>query len=106
MEPESLTPPLSSSDEGRSPASPSRVLKRPRITNEEYITLHEESIELERTEHHFPSLQAFIEKLDGACQARWATRHIPYKRVIALLVSWEDDNLSVRTEIRSLAEVL
>ncbi|KAK5657970.1 hypothetical protein OQA88_2523 [Cercophora sp. LCS_1] len=93
-------------------STPSRALKRLRMTDgtneaaRDFFTLHEESLELERAEHHFPNLASFVDRLRDGCKAKWATRHIPYKRVIALLVSWEDDDLGVGAEIKGLAEVL
>lgn len=112
---ESLTPPLSSSSsEGRSPERYSfQPAKRPRTGHRrhgnsesgDFITLHEESSELEKTEHHFPNFQTFINKLDDAYKTKWATRSVPYQHVIALLVRWEEDDLGVHEEIQSLQEI-
>jgi hypothetical protein len=118
-----LTPPLSGSDDdsslghprcrgtecggvpsvteiagGRSPTG--------NVSDQGFISLYEESYELEKTEHHFPSLPKFIENLQLAYKARWNTRHMPYEKVTALLIYWEDDDLGVIKEIDDLKHVM
>jgi len=114
------TPPFSpGSDKGRSPRPPDqRPNKRSRTDGfgendrpiapqpPEFITLHEKCVELEKTAYHFPKLQAFVDKLALACQSKWDTRHVPYKKVIALLTHWGEDDLGVLKEISSLKLML
>ncbi|KAK0725953.1 hypothetical protein B0H67DRAFT_143960 [Lasiosphaeris hirsuta] len=128
-----IPPYSSSSDEGRSPRpSQPRPEKRRRNDHESnredgaeraaprttpshggadsrwdnFITLHEECAELEKTGFHFPDLHTFVAELNLACQAKWETRHVPYHQVIALLVCWEEDDLGVVKEIESLEIML
>jgi len=100
---------------GAFPAPPlARAPKRPRTAHldpsddrapQDFITLHEKSLELERTEHHFPDLKTFVAKLSEAYSAKWSTRDIPYRRVVAFLIHWEEDDLGVQKEVHSLEEV-
>ena len=82
-------------------------LDRRRVDNAEngFITLHEEFAELERTDFHFPNFRAFVDELNRTCQAKWKTRQVPYKRVSALLVRWEEDDLGVVKEIEMLHRI-
>ncbi|KAM7213271.1 NACHT domain containing protein [Rhypophila decipiens] len=95
-----LTPPesqASSPDGGRSPGpSTQPPSKKPRVENNDFITLREEICELEKTEHHYPWFPSFISDLNTATQAKWNTRDTPYNRVVALLVHWEEDDLGIQ----------
>jgi hypothetical protein len=70
-----------------------------------FVTLHEEIREVTRTQHHFPSLPTFVNRLKHAYEHRWTTRKTPYKKVFALLVRWEEDDLVLKTEIKDLGRM-
>ena len=51
-------------------------------------------------------MEQLVTDLNDAMQAAWPKRgQIRYSRVLVLLLSWEDDDLGVRTEINSLQNV-
>jgi hypothetical protein len=53
-----------------------------------------------------PSIQHVAADLNNAIQAAWPKRDkIRYSQVLVLLLSWEHDDLGVRTEIDSLQKV-
>src|SRR3569833_2679841 len=116
------TPPYSdSSDDGRTPQWPPNPRKRGATdfraersgvgktartstpcptcgsdrTRSGIVTLHEESLELSKSEVHLPSLQAFIVNLSAASTAKRNTQTTPNQRENTLLGSWEDDDLGV-----------
>ncbi|KAK3936705.1 hypothetical protein QBC46DRAFT_345351 [Diplogelasinospora grovesii] len=73
----------------------------------------DENDEIHRLEHHLKDVNHMTDKLDRAVRAlsakveeRWPTRNMPYSRVSALLIQWEDDDLGVHEEIRELHELL
>ncbi|KAK1759833.1 hypothetical protein QBC47DRAFT_116659 [Echria macrotheca] len=130
MDADALTPPVS--DQGRSPGSsapPPEKRQRldpldgshhpsvesPRLcsrcrgdtgTDDGFITLHEEKLELLKTESHFPRLNDFVSALDTACKAKWNIRDAPYENVVALLLRWEEDDLGVISETEKLEDIL
>jgi hypothetical protein len=58
------------------------------------------------TEHHVPDIRHVAADLNAAVQAVWAKRHeIRYSKAYVLLLSWEDDDLGVQTEIDELRKV-
>ncbi len=125
-----LTPPTSS--DGNSPATPTDVSqrsdkrrrdsdtgsereersKKERLATDGeifstngFITLSEETSEITKTHFHFPNLSTFINNLNVAHKSKWKTRMNPYENVIALLISWKDDDLGVVEEINELKSI-
>ncbi|KAE9371524.1 hypothetical protein N431DRAFT_304521, partial [Stipitochalara longipes BDJ] len=58
------------------------------------------------TEHHVPNIEHLAGDLNDAIRAAWPKRDkIRYSRALVLLLSWEDDDLGVWTEIDTLRKV-
>lgn len=58
------------------------------------------------TGEHVPKIETFAVDLQAAVNAVWPSRYRGrYGEVHVLLMSWEDDNLGVETEIRRLGNV-
>jgi len=89
----------------RRPSRPRLDHRRVDSAENDFVTLHEECAEQERTDFHFPNFRAFVDELNRTCQAKWKTRQVPYKRVSALLVRWEEDDLGVVKEIEMLRRI-
>lgn len=58
-------------------------------------------------DEHIPNIAVLAADLNKAVQAGWSRRHdLRYKKVEALLLRWEDDDLGVETELKGLQHVL
>jgi len=63
--------------------------------------------DVSHTGEHIPDISHFANDLERAAKAAWPRRHqIRYSRVHALLLSWEDDDLGVVSEVNALKDVL
>lgn len=72
-----------------------------------YIHLAPRTHDISFTENHISGIEELGEILNIAAQAACTKRsHIRYTNVHALLISWEDDDLQVVTEIKDLQHVL
>jgi hypothetical protein len=59
--------------------------------------------DITNAENHISNIQKLAEDLNAAKKAAWPGRHgIRYTNVQVLLLSWEDDDLGVSTEIEPL----
>jgi len=57
-------------------------------------------------QHHLPDMEQLRTDLNDAIEAAWPKRgQIRYSRVLVLLLSWEDDDLGVWTDINGLRYV-
>jgi hypothetical protein len=71
-----------------------------------FIRLNPPTHDISHTECHISGMQQLGADLDAAVKAVWPKRHdIRYSQVHVLLVSWEDDDLGVATEIKGLRHV-
>jgi hypothetical protein len=62
--------------------------------------------DISETEYHVSTIEDVGASLESAIQAVWSDRDkIRYSRVLVLLLSWEEDDLGVESELNRLQEV-
>ena len=78
-----------------------------------FIDMSNGTHEIQRLEHHLTDVKDLTDRLDKAVKSlsmdvrsRWSSRHLPYTKVFALLIRWEQDDLGVEAESRALDDLL
>jgi hypothetical protein len=73
------------------------------VIEDGFVRLSPPTHDISFSENHVPDIHHVAADLDVAVQAVWAKRHeIRYSKAYVLLLSWEDDDLGVQTEINEL----
>jgi hypothetical protein len=76
------------------------------VVEDGFVRLSPRTHDISLTENHVPDIEYIAEDLKAAVQAVWAKRHdIRYSKAFVLLLSWEDEDLGVHTEINELRDV-
>ena len=71
-----------------------------------FVRLSPRTHDISFTEDHVADINLVAAQINAAVQAGWAKRHeIRYSKAYVLLLSWEEDDLGVHTEINELRDV-
>jgi hypothetical protein len=71
-----------------------------------FIHLSARTHDISFSGQHIPNITRLVADLEKAVKAGWPNRHeIRYSKVEVLLLSWEDDDLRVETELKALQHV-
>jgi len=73
------------------------------VIEDGFVRLSPRTHDISFTEDHVADINLVAAQINAAVQAGWAKRHeIRYSKAYVLLLSWEQDDLGVHTEINEL----